>query len=48
MNSLDGKVALISGGGRGIGGATAARMAEAGAKVMVAIGSDAASGARPA
>ena len=35
MNRLDGKVALLSGAARGIGGATARRMAEAGAKVVV-------------
>ena len=38
MNQYDltGKVAIVTGGGRGIGAATAARLAESGAFVVIA------------
>lgn len=35
MNRVDGKVAIISGGARGIGGMSAQKLAEAGAKVVI-------------
>ncbi len=35
MNRVDGKIALVSGGARGLGGMTARKLAEAGAKVVI-------------
>ena len=35
MNSVEGKIALVSGGARGLGGMTAKKLAEAGAKVLI-------------
>src|SRR5215204_2186440 len=36
MSSVQGKVAIVTGGGMGIGGATARRLAKEGAKVLIA------------
>jgi NAD(P)-dependent dehydrogenase (short-subunit alcohol dehydrogenase family) len=36
MSSVENKVAIVTGGGRGIGGATARRFAKEGAKVLIA------------
>src|SRR5690554_6848346 len=36
MSSLQGKVAIVTGGGMGIGGATARRFAKEGARVLIA------------
>ena len=41
MGDLEGRVALVTGGARGIGAATAKALAAAGAKVVVADVSDA-------
>ncbi len=35
MNSVEGKIALVSGGARGLGGMSAKKLAEAGAKVVI-------------
>jgi len=41
MSMLDGKVALVTGGSKGLGAATARLFAEAGARVVVTFGNDA-------
>src|SRR6516162_1125821 len=46
MGLLDGKVALVTGGSKGLGAATARLFAEAGARVVVTYGSDAAAADR--
>ena len=35
MNRVDGKVAIVTGGARGLGAASAKRLAEGGAKVVL-------------
>ena len=49
MGNLDGKVAIVTGAGRGIGQQIAKKLAEAGAKVAVVKGDEgaAAKGGRP-
>ena len=42
MGMLDGRVALVTGGSKGLGAATARLFAEAGASVIVTFGNDAA------
>jgi 3-oxoacyl-[acyl-carrier protein] reductase len=46
MGRLDGQVALVTGGSKGLGAATARLFAEAGARVVVTYGSDAAAADR--
>ena len=41
MGMLDGRVALVTGGSKGLGAATARLFAQAGARVVVTFGSDA-------
>jgi len=41
MGMLDGRVALVTGGSKGLGAATARLFAEAGARVVVTFGNDA-------
>ena len=40
MGMLDGKVALVTGGSKGLGASTARLLAEAGARVVVTFGND--------
>jgi 3-oxoacyl-[acyl-carrier protein] reductase len=46
MGGLDGRVALVTGGSKGLGAATARLLAEAGARVVLTYGSDAAAADR--
>ena len=47
MAMLDGKVALVTGGSKGLGASTARLFAEAGAHVVVTFGNDAGAADRP-